>query len=548
MNTLYYGDNLDVLRRYSKDESVDLVYLDPPFKSNQDYNVLFAEKSGVKSAAQIKVFEDTWTWDQTAAVAYAMVVEGGGRVSQAMQAFHTFLGENDMLAYLAMMAPRLVELRRVLKPTGSIYLHCDPTASHYLKMLMDAVFGPDNFRNDIVWKRKAGRGETNLAAIRFGVTVDNILFYARSRATPFRRQYRESNADYIASKFTHVESDGRRYRLDNITRPSYRRNLVYDYKGYSPPPNGWAVSPERMKQMDADRRLYLPADKSRRIQRKRYLDELVGETVDSLWDDIPPINSQAKERLGYPTQKPEALLERIVTASSNEGDVVLDPFCGCGTAVAVAHHLTRQWIGSDITHLAISLIRHRLHDSFGEKVVYKVIGEPVSLPDAEALAEQDKFQFQAWSLGLVGARVAGPAEQKKGADKGIDGRLYFHDEGPSGKTKQIIFSVKGGGLKATDVRDLRGVMDREKATIGALISLEQPTQKMRTEAATAGFYDSPGWGKKYPRLQLLTVADLLGGKRLDYPPSAQVNVTFKKAPRALGKVAEQPTLYDSDSN
>lgn len=535
---LYYGDNLDILRRYIRDETVDLIYLDPPFKSNQDYNVLFAEQDGSRSAAQIKAFQDTWRWDQGAAEAFQDIVEAGGRVSRAMQAFRVFLGESDMLAYLAMMAPRLVELRRVLKPTGSIYLHCDPTASHYLKMLMDAVFGPQHFRNDIVWKRKAGRGETNRAAIRFGVTNDIILFFAKSAEAPFSRQYRSSNPEYIETKFVYVEAGtGRRYRLDNLTSPSHRPNLIYEYKGYAPPEKGWAVSRERMKQMESEGRLYFPADKSKRIQRKRYLDELAGETVDSLWDDIPPINSQAAERLGYPTQKPEALLDRIIKASSNEGDTILDPFCGCGTAIVVAQRFNRHWIGIDITHLAITLIKHRLQDAFGDQATYKVIGEPVSLPDAEALAVQDPYQFQWWSLGLVGAR---PVEQKKGADQGIDGRLYFHDE-KGGKTKQIVFSVKSGHVTVAHVRDLRGVMERERAEIGVFIALREPTSPMRAEAAGAGFYTAVGWGMtRYPRLQLLTVAELLQGRGIDYP--RQVNITFKTAPKAPREGAEALTL------
>jgi len=428
-NTLYYGDNLAILRSrdYFPDASVDLVYLDPPFNSNATYNVLFAERSGAQAASQIKAFEDTWRWDSEAARAYFETVEAGGQVSEALQAFRKLVGDSNMLAYLAMMAPRLVELRRVLKPTGSIYLHCDPTAGSYLRVLMDAVFGPENFRNDIVWKRKAGRGETNKAAIRFGITADNILFYARSKAALFTRQYRPSNPHYIETKFTHREPDGRRYRLDNLTSPSPRPNLVYEYKGHMPPPNGWAVSRGRMEEMDKAGRLYIPSDCTKRIQRKRYLDELEGETVDSLWDDIPPINSQAQERLGYPTQKPEALLERIIAASSNEGDVVLDPFCGCGTATAAAQKLGRHWVGIDVTHLAITLIKARLRDAFNLEAGkdYTVLGEPVSVPDAEALAATDPWQFQWWALGLVGAR---PVEQKKGADKGIDGRLYFHDE------------------------------------------------------------------------------------------------------------------------
>jgi site-specific DNA-methyltransferase (adenine-specific) len=296
---LYCGNNLDVLRRYVREESVDLVYLDPRFNSRQDYNLLFAEKDGSRASSQIHAFEDTWEWNLDSQRAYEGIVETGGRVADAIRAFHTFLGNSDMMAYLAMMAPRLVELRRVLKETGSIYLHCDPTASHYLKILMDAVFGPQNFRNENVWKRKAGRGETNNAAVRFGVSTDSLLVFAKSRQIKFNRQYRPNNANYIATKFISDSGDGRLYHLDNITSPSYRPNLVYEYKGHIPPKNGWAVSRERMEEMDREGRLYVPEDPSKRIRRKRYLDELEGETVDSLWDDISPINSQAQERLGY---------------------------------------------------------------------------------------------------------------------------------------------------------------------------------------------------------------------------------------------------------
>jgi hypothetical protein len=288
-----------------------------------------------------------------------------------------------------------------------------------------------------------------------------------------------------------------------------------------------------MAKLDAEGRIWYPDSKSKRPRLKRYLNEMTGVLVGNVWTDIDPINSQAQERLGYPTQKPEALLERIITASSNEGDVVLDPFCGCGTAVAVAQKLKRQWIGIDITHLAITLVRNRLKDAFGDGAKYQVVGEPVSLPDAEELAQQDPYQFQWWALGLVGAR---PVEQKKGADKGIDGRLYFHDEPKT--TKQVVFSVKAGGLHATYVRDLRGVIDREKAAIGVLISLEPPTKPMRSEAASAGFYKAP-WGKDYARLQLLTIADLLAGKTVDFP---RENVTFKKAPRILEPAAEPGKL------
>ncbi|HWO56087.1 MAG TPA: DNA methyltransferase [bacterium] len=519
-NTLYYGDNLEILRRYIADESVDLIYLDPPFNSAQDYNVLFKEQDGSRAASQIKAFEDTWRWDEAAALAFQETVERGGQVSRALLGFRSFLGDTDMLAYLSMMAPRLVELRRVLKPTGSIYMHCDPTASHYLKMLMDSIFGPDQFLNEIIWQRSTPKGH---AFTRYASSHDVLLFYARDKsATRWNPSFLPHNEKYLESHYNRIDTDnGRRYRLDNCLNPNPNRpNLTYEWNGLT---RVWRWTKERMQRLHDEGRLVY--SKSGMPQYKRYLDEMTGTPVTSVWTDIPPINSQAAERLGYPTQKPEALLERILSASCNEGDTVLDPFCGCGTTIAAAQKLKRRWIGIDITHLAITLIRHRLHDSFGDSVQYKVIGEPVSVADAQALAVADRFQFQWWALGLVDAR---PIEQKRGADQGIDGRLYFHDEGPKGTTKQIILSVKSGGVSVKDVRDLRGVIDREKAAIGVLITLEDSTKPMRSEAASAGFYNSP-WGTKHPVLQILTIEELLDGKGIDYPH--HTNKTFKQAPR-----------------
>ena len=468
---LYYGDNLDILRRYIKEESVDLIYLDPPFNSKATYNVLFAEQDGTRAAAQVKAFEDTWHWDQSSQKSYQEVVEAGGRVSEVMQAFWKFLGGNDMMAYLSMMAPRLTELKRVLKPAGSTYLHCDPTASHYLKMLMDAVFGPKNFQNEIVWHyRKWPTGK-----YCFQRNHDILLFYSRSakRERIFNQLYMQRAASTLK-------------RFGNAEIIS-----GYDKTG--------GRIPSRTKKQESK-----------------------GVRQDDVWDigRVPPIKQL------FPTQKPEPLLERILKASSNEGDLVLDPFCGCGTATVVAQRLNRRWIGIDITHLAVTLIKHRLRNIFGDQVHYNVIGEPVTLPDAKDLATQDPYQFQWWALGLVGAR---PVEQKKGSDKGIDGRLYFHDESDSGKTKQVILSVKAGHITSAHVRDLRGVVDREKAEIGVLITMKDPTREMRAEAAKAGLYHSPGWNKNYPKLQVVTVAQLLEGKGIDMPPIRQVNATFKKA-------------------
>ncbi len=529
-----------MLRRHVADESVDLVYLDPPFNSNASYNVLFAERDGSQAASQIKAFEDTWRWDEGAARAYEEVVESGGRVSKAMQAFRTILSDTDMLAYLAMMAPRLVELRRVLKSTGSIYLHCDPAASHYLKILMDSVFGPEHFLADVTWRRTG----THSDAKRWSPVADTLLHYSKGATHTWNPIHLPHSEEYIADKYRFKDANGRRYRLDNMTSPKPRPNMMYEWKGHASPPLGWRYSKETMARLDAAGLIWYPDSKTKRPQIKKYLDEMAGVLVGNVWTDIDPINSRAAERLGYPTQKPEALLDRIIAASSNEGDTVLDPFCGCGTTIASAQRLNRRWIGIDITNLAIGLIRHRLRDTYGDDIAktYDVIGEPVSVADAETLAASDPYQFQWWALGLVGAR---PAEGKKGADQGIDGRIYFH-EGDTGKTKQVILSVKAGKLHAPYVRDLRGVIDREKAEIGVLITFDEPTKAMRAEAASAGFYNSP-WGQ-HPRLQIMTVGELLAGKRLDIPPVRQTSVTYKRAPKAQPQAAEQRDMFGEDSD
>jgi len=481
-NLLYYGDNLDVLRRHVKDESVDLVYLDPPFNSNANYNVLF-EEHGEKAAAQIEAFTDTWTWDESASAAYEEVVEYGGRVAETMRAFRTMIGGSDMLAYLAMMAPRLVELRRVMKSTASLYLHCDPTASHYLKLLMDAIFDARAFQNEIIWWYRGG----GVSPKRWGRRHDTIFFYTRSGSWTF-------NIDPVRTPYSQSVLESLPSRYDK----SYRGDRVYS--GYRPNP--------------------------------------LGKHPDDVWD-LQPIMPSANERLGYPTQKPLALLDRIIKASSNPGDLILDPFSGCGTAVDAAQALDRRWIGIDITHLSIGLIKHRLVDRYGPEIAktYRVVGEPTTVDDARVLAGEDPFQFQAWALGLVGARVAG--SDRKGGDKGIDGRLYFHVG--DGDTHQIVFSVKAGHLVPNYVRDLRGVIEREKAEIGVLLSFEEPTSGMRTEAADAGFYASP-WGK-HPRIQLRTVGELLDGKGVDYPHVTGSNVTTRRASRANISQGQQTALF-----
>lgn len=532
-NALVYGDNLDVLRRYIPDESVDLVYLDPPFNSNANYNVLFKDKSGQDSAAQIEAFGDTWHWDQSASATMHEVLRAGGPAAEALVAFERLLGTNDMLAYLAMMAARLVELRRVLKPTGSIYLHCDPTASHYLKVLMDAVFGVGKYVNELVWQRTSAHNDP----ARFGRIHDVILFYGNGGSRTWNTVYDAPDDAFFRAHDFDVDSDGRRYRKRDLTAPAHgTASGQYEWRGKRPSEGRmWSYTEENMQRLEAEGRIVYSKGGMPRL--KMFVEDLRGVPLQDVWARSELwLNSASKERLGYPTQKPLALLERIISASSNPGDVVLDPFCGCGTTVVAAQKLGRRWIGIDVTHLAIGLMRKRLTDAFGGAAEFKVYGEPTTQQDAAELAETEPYQFQWWALSLVGAS---PMDRKKGADKGIDGRLYFVDSS-DGRAKTVILSVKAGKLQAGYVRDLRGVVEREGAAIGVLLSLNAPTGPMRTEAAAAGYYDSP-WGS-HPRLQIITVGDLLDGRRIDMPAQSQTDVTLERAPRARGGRSGQGRL------
>ncbi len=526
-NKLYFGDNLPIMREHIPDESVDLIYLDPPFNSNATYNVLFREHDSSESAAQIQAFDDTWHWSTDAEWEYQQVVTQGPRkLADMLQAMRTFLGQNDMMAYLTMMAPRMVELHRVLKPTGSIYLHCDPTASHYLKLLMDAVFGPTRFRNEITWKRTTAHSDS----VRYGANTDIILFYSKGDEWTWNTQFRDYDEKYVA-RFRYKDPDGRAWSDYDLTAKGLSGGgYTYEYKGVT---SYWRVPIETMEQLDAEGRLHFT--KNGGIRRKRYLDEQKGRPTQALWDDIDPINSQAAERLGYPTQKPEALLERIISASSNEGDVVLDPFCGCGTAVAVAERLKRKWIGIDVTHLAISLMRSRLRDSFGDELSeYEVVGSPADAESARALSLEGgntgRYQFEYWALGLVEARPA--HDMKKGADAGIDGYINFFDDN-SGKAKSVIVQVKSGRVGSSIIRDLRGVMERENAEMSVLITLEPPTKPMNDEAASAGFYTPEAYpDRQFPRVQIATVEDILNGNGPAIPQLGLSQApTFRRAPR-----------------
>lgn len=532
-NTLYYGDNLDILRKHLQDETVDLIYLDPPFNSARDYNVLFREQSGEPAQAQIKAFTDTWQWSERAYVQFCEECPKPALV-ELLQGFVRTLGRNDVTAYLVMMAPRLVELHRVLKPTGSLYLHCDPTASHYLKVMLDVIFGARNFRNEIVWKRTSAHS----SARRWGDVHDVLFFYTRSDNYTWSNLYQAHEEKHLRSKYTFTDDRGRYMPADLTGAGVTSGESGKPWRGYDPSSIGrhWAVpkkvvetlvGTERAAQMSIQERLDLldehgyihwPSYGKGFPRFKRYLTE--GVPVQDVITDIPPINSQARERLGYPTQKPLALLERIILASSNEGDVVLDPFCGCGTAIVAAQKLKRRWIGIDITHLAIALIKYRLADMFDlrEREDYLVVGEPTTVEDARALAHHDRDEFQRWAIGLIPR--ARPYQDKKGADTGIDGVLFFKDD-PS-DPKKVVIQVKSGHVAVKDIRDFRGVMEREKATLGLFVTLEEPTRAMQTEAESVGFYVTPLGKLHLPRLQIRTVEQLLRGEGFQIPGAAML--------------------------
>ncbi len=558
-NTLFYGDNLFILREHIPSESVDLIYLDPPFNSSRSFNVLFKDEHGTESEAQIAAFEDTWHWNLEAEHTYTeLLTEAPDHVAKMIDSLRDFIGDNQMMAYLVMMTIRLLELHRVLRPTGSLYLHCDPTASHYLRVILDTIFGVKNFRNMIVWERSDTHND---AKYQFPATSDHILFYGKSNKHVFHAQhaaYPEKTlkewyqyldlSDGTTRRMTKEENEAqkippgaRRFNVDNMTSPNPRPNLMYSYKGYPYPPNGWRYSLETMTELDRKGLLLFPSKPEGRIMRKRYLDEQEGVTLGDVWTDISQLRASMAERLGYPTQKPLALLDRIIQASSNPDDVVLDPFCGCGGAIASAQKLGRKWIGIDITHLAIALMKYRLEAMYSG-IKFKVVGEPADIGSARKLAQDDRYQFQWWALSLLRAKPLGgqegSREGKKGSDKGIDGVIAFIDDN-TGKAKRVLVQVKSGHVNSSHIRDLKGTLQREQAAIGVFITLEPASKDMTTEAVSAGFYRSPGWNKDYPRIQILTIEELLRGTEVKMPPQFG---TFKQAQKVQQADAEQAEL------
>ena len=536
-NKLFYGDNLAVLREHIANESVDLVYLDPPFNSNATYNVLFKAPDGHGSQAQIEAFDDTWHWSETAEDAYWRVLKGANTdAAKVLEAMRGFLGENDM------MAIRLIELHRVLKPTGSLYLHCDPTASHYLKILLDAVFGARNFRSEIIWKRTFAHG----SAKRWSPVHDVIFNAAKSQKFNWKGMKLRHDARYIEKHFRNSDKDGRLFSPITLTGSGTRYGETgKPWRNIDPTDSGrhWALPTkileelgirsgtiqERLDQLDQAGYIYWPRKEDGKPRLKHYADALDGVAPSDVWIDIPPLSAHSKERLGYPTQKPVALLERIISASSNEGDVVLDPFCGCGTTVHAAQKLDRRWIGIDVTHLAVSLIERRLRDAFGAEAEFATYGIPKSVDAARDLAARDKHEFEKWAVALV--PDARPFRGgRKGADTGIDGIVYLRTG--KNRTDKAIVEVKGGGVSVDQIHKLKSVVEREKALTGIFITLKEPTRPMIAEAAAAGFVevDMGAGTQRYPVIQILTVEDMLERYRTPRLPIIDAG-GFRKAPR-----------------
>ncbi|MEW6338263.1 MAG: DNA methyltransferase [Acidobacteriota bacterium] len=540
-NQLYYGDNLEVLREKVPNEVADLIYLDPPFNSARSYNLLFKQVKGEPSPAQIHAFEDTWTWSPLLYEQFK-ADRRNARLFDLVEALYRFLGASEMMAYILMMAPRLLELQKKLKDTGSLYLHCDPSASHYLKLTLDAIFGPTGFVNEVVWKRTSAHSDARQGLSRFGRTHDVILFYARPRRLSWNVQFAEYDPQYLAHHYRNIEEGtGRRYKDSDLTAAKPGGDTSYEWKGARPPAGRyWAYSRENMERFEAEGRLVYSSGGMPRL--KHYLDEMRGVPVGDVWTDVPPINSQARERRGYPTQKPLALLERIIAASSNPGDVVMDPFCGCGTALVAAERMGRKWIGIDITYLAINEVIHRLRTECaeGKPPEYRLLGSPQDALAAEQLflstASQNHKPFEQWAVTLVG----GEYRDRGGADRGIDGVIPIW--GYDGTLHRILIQVKGGNaLTLSTVRDFASVIKDNNALLGLMVSMKQPTREMQLVCEQQGFAE---WlsEKKYPKLQIRTVKELLEEPRrpFEVPDHARV-------PRQEGvgkKGGSQGLLFD----
>lgn len=499
-NRLYFGDCLEVMREDIPDESVDLIYLDPPFNSKRLYNAFIGD-------AQWVAFNDTWQWHE--AVDDFHEVANQPRLAGTLEGLRLMLGEGPNLAYLSYMANRLVECRRVLKPTGSIYLHCDPTMSHYLKAVLDGVFGHTNFRNEIVWRRYGVHNDAGQGSTHYGRVHDTLLMYTGSDSVTWNQGYMPLDDEYVKKAYSRIDPrTGKRFTTTPLTGPggASKGNPVYEWNGHV---RAWRYNKETMQRLHDEDRIYY--SRTGYPRRKLYLEESRGVPVQDVWADIAPLLGSNSEQVGYPTQKPIALLERILKVSSNEGDVVLDPFCGCGTTLHAAQNLNRRWIGIDICVNACRVIEKRLTQHFDSLWGHiEFIGMPRTLEHAKTLASLDAFRFERWAASLVDGMEANTRQR---GDKGIDGwgRIPIR----KGQFIDLVSQVKGGSTGPGDVQAFNGARQQAGADLGIFTCFEdRVTARMRDAAASAGRF------METPVVQIYTVEDYFEGRAPTLPKTA----------------------------
>jgi adenine specific DNA methylase Mod len=550
MNRLYFGDNLDVLQQHVEAATIDLVYLDPPFNSKAQYNLLYETPDNQRETAQRMVFRDTWSWGEEAEFCFRYVLGRGGQIASIVNALTLALNRSDTMAYLVMMAARLIEIHRVLKPTGSLYLHCDPTTSHYLKIILDSIFGPTNYRNEVSWRRTSSHNDAKQGRRQYGNVRDVIFFYTATDDWTWNQQYMPYDTEYIDNEYRHQNAAGESYKETDVTaakpggdtsyfwrvkrrvgrkerwQPDFDNEYLnpseaWEYKGV-PPYQGrfWAYSHENLQKFwESGELIHRETGMPRLMQ---LVEKMPGVPLQNDWQDITP--APRSEAIGYPTQKPLALLRRIINTSSNQNDVILDPFCGCGTTVYAASELNRQWIGIDVSFYAVRLIQRRLSANFGNHIPILIDGIPADLVSAEGLAERDPYGFQQWAVGELGCQLWNNG--KKGADTGIDGEMWFYN--PPLNAGRLLVQVKGGKkIGAPAVREFKDVLNREQAAMGIFFSRAEPTSDMRREAASLG--DARVGGKSFRRLQLCSLPAWFAGQRPALPIPVPLTIPKDKS-------------------